>query len=128
MLAAEPSASQSMDFESARHFALQLAGTVEQPHFHYGSFRVGGRIYATFPPEQRFLHVFVDDAQRAAAALLEPEAISPLHWGKRVVGARVELANASAELTEELLTQAWRARVQLPPVALKSRRGTARSR
>jgi hypothetical protein len=118
--------STAMDFATARRIALNLAGSVEQPHFHFGSWRVAGRIYATVPPEQTHLHVFVDEAQRAAALLLEPGAVVPLHWGHRVVGVRVDLELASAELIGELLTQAWQARACLKP--LKQRTTAAAKR
>jgi hypothetical protein len=50
-----------MKLDVARRFALSLPETTEAPHFHYASFRVQGKIFATAPPDGEHLHVFVAD-------------------------------------------------------------------
>jgi hypothetical protein len=96
-----------MKIEQVRRFALALPAVAEEPHFHYASFRVGGKIFATLPPEGSHLHVFVAEDERQVALALAPEAMAKLFWGKRVVGLRVELAMAKAPLVKRLLEQAW---------------------
>jgi hypothetical protein len=96
-----------MKIDQVRRIALALPSASEQPHFHYASFRVGGKIFATLPPEGEHLHVFVEEEQREIALALAPEAMAKLLWGKRVVGLRVELAKAGAPLVKRLLEQAW---------------------
>jgi hypothetical protein len=96
-----------MNVEQVRRIALALPSVAEEPHFYYASFRIGGKIFATLPPEGRHLHVFVDEEQRQIALALEPEALEKLLWGKRVVGLRVQLAKVKPPLVERLLEQAW---------------------
>jgi hypothetical protein len=96
-----------MKLEQARRLAMALPAVSEEPHFTYSSFRVGGKIFATIPPEGEHLHVFVEEEQRQIALALEPDAIDKLLWGQRVVGLRVHLARAKAPLVRRLLEQAW---------------------
>jgi hypothetical protein len=93
--------------EQARRLAMALPSVSEAPHFNYSSFRVGGKIFATVPPEGEHLHVFVEEEQRQLAIALEPESMEKLLWGKRVVGLRVSLAKAKAPMVKRLLEQAW---------------------
>jgi hypothetical protein len=74
------------------------------------SFRVGGKIFATVPPDEAHLHVFVDEAEIAASVAEDPRAFEPLLWGSKVRGLRVVLACAPADRVEELLAEAWRRR------------------
>lgn len=96
-----------MELEQARRFALSLPEATEAPHFNYTSFRVAGKIFATAPPENTHLHVFVDEEQREAALAIEPGFLEKLHWGKQVLGLRVTLARAKPKFVESLLRQAW---------------------
>jgi hypothetical protein len=91
-----------------RRFALSLPEATEEPHFHFASFRVRGRIFATVPPDAAHAHIFVDDQDREEALELNPEFIEKLHWGKRVVGVRVTLAKAKPAVVTRLLAQAWK--------------------
>lgn len=90
-----------------RAIALSLPGAVEAPHFDYASFRVGGRIFATLPPDDRHLHAFVDETERQRALALHPGCVEALHWGRRVLGLRVDLRAVDTTLTTRLLVQAW---------------------
>jgi hypothetical protein len=96
-----------MKLEQVRRIAMSLPSVTEEPHFTYTSFRVGGKIFATAPPEGEHLHVFVEEEQRQLALALEPEPLEILTWGKRVVGLRVALSKAKPGLVKKLLEQSW---------------------
>jgi hypothetical protein len=97
-----------MQVEELRSFALSLPETSEEPHFHYSSFRVRGKIFVTVPPGEMVAHVFVGDKQRDKAVALRPESVETLMWGKRAVGVRISLAKAKTAFVEELVRNAWR--------------------
>jgi hypothetical protein len=94
--------------EWARRLALSLPEATESPHFDMASFRVRGKIFATLPPDQTHLHVFVDDDEAKAFAADNPDAFEELFWGKKLCGVRVRLSHAPAADIEELLESAWR--------------------
>lgn len=96
-----------MKVDAVRQFALSLPEATEEPHFHYSSFRIGGKIFATMPPSNDLLHVFAPEEDREAAIAAHPETCETLHWGKRVVGVRVDLKEASRSLVEDLLRAAY---------------------
>ena len=96
-----------MKLSQARKYALSLPETNEEPHFDYSSFRVRGKIFATVPPSGEFLHIFVDEVQRAPLIAAQPDVYAALHWGVKVVGVKVTLATASAVTVDRLLRQSW---------------------
>ncbi|MDX6721539.1 MAG: hypothetical protein QOJ63_3793 [Solirubrobacteraceae bacterium] len=96
-----------MTSAEARRLALALPQAVERDHHGMASFRVRGKIFATVPDE-RHLRVMADEGDILAAVAEDPAACSPLTWGGRVACVVVELALASPQLVEELLTDAWR--------------------
>jgi hypothetical protein len=96
------------DLAQARAFALSLPGTSEEPHFDMTSFRVGGKIFATAPPDETRLHVFVDEGEVEASVADLPRAFEPLLWGQQVRGLRILLAAAPDERVRELLAESWR--------------------
>jgi hypothetical protein len=102
---------------TARRHALALPEATESPHHHFTSFRVRGKIFATAPPQQDALHVFIDEADRERALALYPECAEKLLWGGKVVGLRVMLADAPPAVVKSLLRQAWRHKA---PAALHS--------
>ena len=81
------------------------------------SFRVRGKIFATVPPDDEHLHVFVDEGEVRAAVAEDPAAFEPLLWGQRLRGLRVRIA--------ELLEESWRRRA---PVRLAAERDAERGR
>ena len=93
--------------QQIRQLALALPQATEAPHFDYASFRIGTKIFATMPPGEAFLHVFVDEADRAPLVDLQPEAYQALQWGEKVVGVKVMLARADAATVGHLLRQSW---------------------
>lgn len=97
-----------VDAGHVRSVALALPDAVEAPHFDFTSFRVHRRIFATLPPDNAHLHVFVDEEERLLALAMYPQAIEPLQWGRKVVGLRVALGDSTHELVRHLLTSAWR--------------------
>ncbi len=106
-----------MRMDEVRRFALSLPEASEAPHFDMASFRVGGRIFATAPPEGDRLHVFVDEDETRAALAEDPQASEELWWGGRLVGLRVHLPAADTETVCELLAEAWRRRAPKRAVA-----------
>ena len=96
-----------MRVAQVRSYAMSLPETTEEPHFHYSSFRVKGKIFVTVPPEETHIHVFVTDDEREMALTLHPEFVEKLLWGGKVVGVRVTLAKAKSEAVNQLVKQAW---------------------
>ena len=96
-----------MKIAQVRNYAMSLPEVTEEPHFHYTSFRVKSKIFVTVPPEETHIHVFVTDEEREMALALYPEFVEKLLWGGKVVGVRVELAKAKADVVKQLVKQAW---------------------
>lgn len=96
------------DLAQARAFALSLPGTSEQPHHEMTSFRVLGKIFATAPPDESRLHVFVDEGEIEVCVATDPRAYERLMWGRQVRGLRILLAAAPEDRVRELLAEAWR--------------------
>ena len=74
-----------MKIAQVRRFALSLPEVREEPHFQYSSFRIRGKIFATVPPDGKYLHVFVSEDEREIAVALDPEFLEDLHRGGKVV-------------------------------------------
>ncbi len=96
-----------MKIDAVRRFALSLPEVTEEPHFHYSSFRVKGKMFATVPPEGTLLHIFVGEPELEILPAAQPQAYAKLFWGKKVAGLRVTLAAAKARDVEQLLRTAW---------------------
>lgn len=96
-----------MKLTEVRRFALSLPEVTEEPHHHFSSFRVRGKIFVTVPPENEHIHVFVDDTSREQALALYPEFIEKLLWGGKVRGIRVQLGAASPTAVKNLIRSAW---------------------
>jgi hypothetical protein len=96
-----------MKVDAVRRLALSLPSATEEPHFHYSSFRINGKIFATMPPSNDILHVFAPEEDREVAIAAHPEICESLHWGKRVVGVKINLKAANRSLVEDLLRAAY---------------------
>ena len=96
-----------MTLDQVRRVALSLPRVVEAPHFKLTSFRVGGKIFATAPPDDSFLHVFVPEEERERWLALEPDAVEKLFWGPRAVGLKIGLRMATTATIKALLSSAW---------------------
>lgn len=107
-----------MKLEAVRKFALSLPEVTEEPHHDYGSFRVRGKIFVTFPLDGGHVHVFLADQEREAALSMNAEIVEKLVWGGRVVGVRVSLAAARPSAVKSMLHQAW---VHKAPKAVQSK-------
>lgn len=59
------------------------------------------------PPGNDLLHVFAPEEDREVAIAAHPGACETLHWGKRIVGLRIDLKQASLSLVEDLLRAAY---------------------
>lgn len=82
-----------MKIEALRKFAMSLPAVTAEPHHNYISFRVGGKIFVTVPPEGTHVYIFVSEQERELALSMSPEFVEKLLWGGRVVGNRVPLVN-----------------------------------
>ena len=49
-----------MEFEAVRRLVLALPEVTEEPHFEMISWRIRNGLFATAPPEQDRVHIFVD--------------------------------------------------------------------
>lgn len=96
-----------MKLEAVRTVALALPETTEEPHHDSGSFRVRGRIFVTIPPDNRHIHVFVNEQDREFALAAYPDFTEKLLWGGKVVGIRVALARAQPAAVKTLVRQAY---------------------
>ena len=96
-----------MTLDQVRRFALSLPESTEEPHFHYSSFRVRGKIFATAPPEGEYVHLFVSAVDRETALANDPDFLEELHWGKQIAGLRALLPSARATVINALLKRAW---------------------
>jgi len=101
----------STTVEDARQLALTLPDVTEEPHHHFGSWRVRGKIFVTIPPGGELLHVFLPPDQREHALAMDPEFLEPLPWGRKIVGLRVQLPRADASTVLQLVRQAYEHKV-----------------
>ena len=92
--------------EKARQLALELPEAAEQDHHGRPSFRVAGKIFAT-QWDAEHMNVMLDEGGIPTAVDANPEICEPVHWGRRLAAARIDLRRADAELLRELLTDAW---------------------
>lgn len=111
-----------MKFATVRNYAMALPEVTEEPHHHFGSFRVRGKIFVTAPPDQRHIHVFVPEHQREQAFAMYPNFTEKLFWGGKVAGVKVKLAAAAASAVKLLVRQAWESKA---PKALLQAQGQA---
>jgi hypothetical protein len=100
-----------MKLDPIRKFALSLDAVTEEPHHHFSSFRVRGKIFVTIPPGEEILHIFVDEQALDVALALYSEFIEKLLWGGKVVGLRVSLKAAKSSVVKSLVTAAYKLRV-----------------
>lgn len=112
--------------ETVRKAALALPDTTEEPHHHFGSFRVGGRIFVTVPPDNEHIHVFVNEQDRELALAAYPEFTEKLLWGGKVVGVRVSLAQADPAVVKTMVRQAYEHQAAKPPPRASSKRARGR--
>lgn len=100
-----------MTLAEIRAFVLSLPDVTEEPHFHRTSFRVRGKIIATADPAEPFLNVMVGEDIREPLLAARTTGIEKLPWGRKIVGLRVDLDRARADVVQTLLREARRRRV-----------------
>ena len=100
-----------MKIDAVRKHAMSLEAVTEEPHHHYSSFRVRGKIFVTIPPAEDVIHVFVGEVDREPAMALYPDFIEGLHWGGKMVGLRVALSSAKPAVVKSLVIKAYETRV-----------------
>jgi len=98
--------------DPVRNFALSLEGVAEEPHHHYSSFRVRGKIFVTIRPDEQFIHVFVEEEDRELALAVYPDFTEKLRWGGKVLGLRVALHSAKPKAVKALVAKAYETRVR----------------
>ena len=106
-----------MKLAAVRKFAMALPEVTEEPHFDMTSFRAGGKIFVTAPPEKTHIHVFVDDTQRELVLAMYPEFVEKLLWGGKVRGLRIALAHAIPKVVQDLIRSAWEGKKGKSPLA-----------
>jgi hypothetical protein len=99
-----------MTLAQVRKHALSLRGATEEPHFDRTSFRVNRKIFVTARPSETHIHVFVPEEVREPALAIHAEFVSKLSWGGKVVGLRVELPDAKADVVKDLIDIAWQSK------------------
>ncbi len=97
----------AVTLETIRQAALALPEVTEEPHHHFGSFRVRGKIFLTVPPGGELLHIFVPEQERERALAMDPEFLEPLLWGGKVVGLRAKLPLAQKAKVLDLVHKAY---------------------
>ncbi len=89
-----------------RALARALPETVEQDHHGRPSFRVAGRIFATFR-DTTHANVMLDAPGILTAVQAHPQACAEFRWGQRLAAVQVDLRTTTAGLLAELLEDAW---------------------
>jgi hypothetical protein len=107
----------SVDVETARRIALALPGTTESPHFDLSSFRVQNKIFATVPPGDECIRIFVGDDDVKALVAEDPNAFAELWWGKKLSGVNVTLAKVNVADLEDVIETAWRRKAPKTAIA-----------
>src|SRR3546814_12438010 len=95
-----------MKIGPVRKQALSLPEVTEEPHFHFASFRVCGKILITVPPEETHIVLFIGEEDRERALTLYPEFSAKRMWGARVSGLRMARAVARTVVVTATVGQA----------------------
>jgi hypothetical protein len=104
-----------MKLQAVREAALALPDTTEEPHHHFGSFRVRGTIFVTVPPDQEHVNLFLSDDHREQALALYPAFTEKLMWGGKVVGLSVSLPDAEPSAVLSMVSQSYQHRAAKHP-------------
>jgi len=106
-----------------RRIALGLKDATEGAHMGHPDFRVGGRIFATLQPDDRWGMVSLTPHQQAAFMRDEPAMFKPANgaWGQQG-GTLVSLTVSSDDVVGEAMTLAWRNALEKGPTRSKARR------
>ena len=94
--------------ETLRNLALSFPETSEEPHFEKTSFRVRGKIFATFDGINNRTCVKLSELDQDVFSLSYRTVVYPVDnkWGKRG-WTMIEMEKVSAEFFTEVLTTAY---------------------
>jgi hypothetical protein len=104
-----------MKLDDVRKLALSMPYTTEEPHQRFSSFRVKGKIFVTVPPDGEHVNIFVADEQREVALAMNPQFVEKQFWGDKVVGVRVRVCNARADVVDALIRRSYERKVSSQP-------------
>ena len=98
-----------MNVEDFRRIALSMPEATEASHMGHPDFRVGGKIFATIWPDEKWGMVKLTPQQQQVLCDAHPEAFQPCNgaWGRQGCTA-VRIAAIDDELLGEAITLAWR--------------------
>ena len=96
-----------MKQSQVQKMALALPEATEEPHHHRTSFRVRGKIFATVVPKESFLNVMIGEPSRGPILDIYSNCAEQLYWGKKIMGVRIDLKQATPSIVSELLQLAW---------------------
>src|SRR5215470_7671973 len=99
----------TMTPDTFRQIALSLPETVEAEHMGHPDFRVGGKIFATLGPGEKWGMVKLTPDQQVTLMASEPDVFHPASgaWGKKG-STIVRLRPAKALTVRHALLAAWR--------------------
>ncbi len=98
-----------MTADQFRRLALSLPEAVESAHMNHPDFRVGGKIFATLGPDEKWGMVKLTPEQQAEFVRADPAAFQAFDnaWGRR--GAtKVILVKSKKAMVRRALIEAWR--------------------
>lgn len=107
-----------MDAEQAIAFAMTLPETERRSHFDQPDFRVGGKIFMSFPDSDR-ITVHIDPEQARVLIGSDPETFIPHAgvWGDRG-WIRIVLARIDREHARDLILESWHRKAPKRLIAL----------
>jgi len=98
-----------MTADEFRELALSMPEAIESSHMNHPDFRVRGKIFATFGPDEAWGMVKLTPEQQAIFVRSEPKVFQPVNggWGRK--GATtVQLEEATEPSVRQAMIAAWR--------------------
>ncbi len=98
-----------MTAKTFRILALSLPEVIEAEHMGHPDFRVGGKVFATLGPDEKWGMVKLTLQEQASCISAEPDVFQPASgaWGR--AGSTIITLRKAKELTvRHLLVAAWR--------------------
>jgi len=112
-----------MNAEYFRRIALEMQGAYEGAHMGHADFRIGGHIFATLYPDERFGVLLFTPEQQGRFVRSAPRVFTPVKggWGRRG-STQVTLSAARSPTLRRAMTTAWQRQAAKPPRMDKSLR------
>ncbi|MEX1008962.1 MAG: MmcQ/YjbR family DNA-binding protein [Acidimicrobiia bacterium] len=95
-----------MRLDSVTKLVRFLPESADEPHDDWTSFKVRGKRFASATPDERSLHLAVDDDETRACVAEDPDAFEEWWTGKSLC-LRVDLEGAKPARVRELIMEAW---------------------